>query len=108
MGFLVDKVTQMIEKANTSNPAPSQLADAHLSFITNYTESDDATKDVSRLPLIRLRVDHSKFAKLRSAQFGQNFLGKVANPDDILLFHRRAGKKKEKEEGKEAAERQMR
>lgn len=40
------------------------------------------------LPLIRLRVDHTGFPKLHIQRFGQRFVGKVANPDELLLFHR--------------------
>lgn len=42
------------------------------------------------LPLVRLRVDLSGgFEKINVSRFGQRFVGKVANPADILLFHKR-------------------
>ncbi|CEL93287.1 unnamed protein product [Vitrella brassicaformis CCMP3155] len=46
------------------------------------------------LPLIRLKVEHSGYPTISNQRFGQQFVGKVANPDDILLFHksRRANK----------------
>ena len=44
------------------------------------------------LPLIRLRVDHRGFPVLNNQRFGQNFMSKVANPNDILAFHRKAQK----------------
>ncbi|CEG37885.1 dna repair protein partial [Plasmopara halstedii] len=41
------------------------------------------------LVLIRLRVEHTGFPVLVNQRFGAKFVGKVANPNDILLFHRR-------------------
>jgi len=42
-----------------------------------------------QLPLIRLRVDYTGFAKLRASRFAQQFFNMVANPDEILLFHQK-------------------
>ncbi|EGZ11605.1 hypothetical protein PHYSODRAFT_250783 [Phytophthora sojae] len=41
------------------------------------------------LVLIRLRVEHTGFQVLVNQRFGAKFVGKVANPNDILLFYRR-------------------
>ncbi|GMF30995.1 unnamed protein product [Phytophthora lilii] len=41
------------------------------------------------LVLIRLRVEHTGFPVLVNQRFGARFVGKVANPNDILLFYRR-------------------
>eukprot|EP01094_Clydonella_sp_ATCC50884_P017829 TRINITY_DN3187_c0_g3_i1.p1 TRINITY_DN3187_c0_g3~~TRINITY_DN3187_c0_g3_i1.p1 ORF type:complete len:709 (-),score=152.87 TRINITY_DN3187_c0_g3_i1:207-2333(-) len=41
------------------------------------------------LPLVRLRVDYAGGTTISSARFGQRFQGRVANPKDILHFHRR-------------------
>lgn len=39
------------------------------------------------LPLIRLRVDHTGFPRITNInKFGQKFVGKVANPEELLLF----------------------
>jgi double-strand break repair protein MRE11 len=45
------------------------------------------------LPLIRLRVDYTGFSTLNSQRFGQRFVGKVANPHDILLWSKAAARK---------------
>lgn len=47
--------------------------------------------EVPELPLVRLRVEHSGFDTISGATFGNQFVGRVANPDEVLLFHRRAG-----------------
>ncbi|KAF1328188.1 DNA repair protein, partial [Globisporangium splendens] len=39
--------------------------------------------------LVRLRVEHTGFPMLHNQRFGSRFVGKVANPNDILLFYRR-------------------
>lgn len=51
--------------------------------------------------LVRLKVEHSGFSTLHNQRFGSQFVNDVANPSDILLFHRRrttdaSGKKKKK------------
>jgi len=39
------------------------------------------------LPLIRVRVDHTGFPRITNInKFGQKFVGKVANPEELLLF----------------------
>jgi len=39
-----------------------------------------------KIPLVRLRVDYNGFTTINSQRFGQKFVGKVANPNDIILF----------------------
>lgn len=41
------------------------------------------------LPLVRLRVEHSGFDTISNHSFGHQFIERVANPDDVLLFHKR-------------------
>ena len=43
-------------------------------------------RKLMHLPLIRLKVDHRNFPVLSNQRFGQQFVGKVANPNDVLLF----------------------
>ncbi|KAF4318146.1 hypothetical protein BBO99_00007548 [Phytophthora kernoviae] len=44
---------------------------------------------VKQLVLIRLRVEHTGFPVLVNQRFGARFVGRVANPNDLLLFYRR-------------------
>uniref|UniRef100_A0A7S4MXX5 Mre11 DNA-binding domain-containing protein n=1 Tax=Odontella aurita TaxID=265563 RepID=A0A7S4MXX5_9STRA len=39
--------------------------------------------------LVRLKVEHSGFGTLNNQRFGSRFVTDIANPSDILLFHRR-------------------
>jgi len=68
MAFLVDKVEQLIEKAEREHTGNPRQPDK---------------------PLIRIRVDYSDgFTAFNIRRFGQQFVDIVANPKDILLFYR--------------------
>jgi double-strand break repair protein MRE11 len=74
--FLILCVNGMIEEAD-ENAAP-RVKDLAL---------------LNRLPLIRLRVDLTGgFPTVNVQKFGQKFVGKVANPADMLLFHKQKKK----------------
>lgn len=46
-----------------------------------------ANADRPELPLVRLRVEHTGFPRITNVnKFGQRFIGKVANPEELLLF----------------------
>nr|XP_016467934.1 PREDICTED: double-strand break repair protein MRE11-like isoform X4 [Nicotiana tabacum] len=55
------------------------------------------TESVVKLPLVRVKVDYSGFMTINPQRFGQKYVGKVANPQDILIFS-----KSSKKAGKEA------
>ncbi|KAL6065853.1 Double-strand break repair protein [Balamuthia mandrillaris] len=77
--FLGDKVREMIARVSTEFPRDNRAP---------------------KLPLIRLRVEYGGFSTCNPQRFGQQFVGKVANPNDILLFYkRRTATPKQKEEG---------
>lgn len=61
------------------------------SMITQARAERNSPEEV--LPLIRLRVDYTGFSTLNSQRFGQRFVGKVANPHDILLWSKAAARK---------------
>ncbi|KAJ0267133.1 Double-strand break repair protein MRE11 [Hirschfeldia incana] len=49
-----------------------------------------------KLPLVRIKVDYSGFMTINPQRFGQKYVGKVANPQDILIFSK-ASKKGQRE-----------
>ncbi|PUZ50358.1 hypothetical protein GQ55_6G052900 [Panicum hallii var. hallii] len=51
-----------------------------------------------KLPLVRIKVNYSGFSTINSKQFGQKYVGKVANPQDILLFTKSGKRCKNKQE----------
>ncbi|KAK8691257.1 hypothetical protein V6N13_074774 [Hibiscus sabdariffa] len=48
-----------------------------------------------KLPLIRVKVDYSGFMTINPQRFGQKYVGKVANPQDILIFSKAKRSQKE-------------
>lgn len=56
------------------------------------------TRSELRLPLVRVKVDYSGFMTINPQKFGQKYVGKVANPQDILIFSKAS--KKSQNEGK--------
>ncbi|CAK9160191.1 unnamed protein product [Ilex paraguariensis] len=45
-----------------------------------------------KLPLVRVKVDYSGFMTINPQRFGQKYVGKVANPQDILIFSKASRK----------------
>lgn len=75
--FLVQQVQTLIEEAKREH------------------ESTGAT-DTNMLPLIRLRVDHTGDYEIENARrFSNKFVGRIANVNDILLYHKKKPAKKE-------------
>lgn len=37
---------------------------------------------------VRLKVDYSGFSTVNTQRFGQQFVSKVANPHDMILWHK--------------------
>jgi double-strand break repair protein MRE11 len=92
-----DKINEILEKEvkvaikNARDRARELVEDA-------IAAGNDAGGDDSPLQnrvgtpgevLIRIRVEHSGFSTINNQRFGARFVGEVANPNDILLFHRR-------------------
>ncbi|MBA0660920.1 hypothetical protein Goklo_012860 [Gossypium klotzschianum] len=70
----LDKVSGLIEKSNRK--------------AVNGSEQ--------KLPLVRVKVDYSGFMTINPQRFGQKYVGKVANPQDILIFSK-SSKRSQKE-----------
>ena len=71
--FLTDKVEKMVQRANM-----------------------DRTEKSPELPLVRLRVDYSGFSTINPQVFAQQFINRVANAQDILLWQKAMARKKDK------------
>lgn len=79
--FLVEQVENMIEEANSQ-----------------YRERNGIKNDEEEipLPLIRLRVDHTGDYEIEnSRRFSNKFVSRVANVNDILLYHKKKAQKYE-------------
>ncbi|KAI9508261.1 Metallo-dependent phosphatase-like protein [Russula earlei] len=76
--YLKQRVNELIEKA-------SDIWDRR-----NAQATEDGEPELPRmLPLVRLRVDTTGVPAMSNPiRFGQEFAGKIANPRDVLVFHR--------------------
>jgi len=55
----------------------------------NYPEDfKERIQNLQKLPLLRIRVDHTDFPKCNTSRFAQRLLTKIANPEDAILFKR--------------------
>ena len=52
-------------------------------------DQDPSLKE--KLPLVRLRVNYTGFTTINTQRFGQKFVGRVANPNDIVVFIKKQG-----------------
>ena len=90
--FLKEHVNQLIKQAKEDK-------------LSNFEGDEEAIKELKAyykkypgldLPIIRLRVDYSGgYATVNPQRFGQNFVGKIANPSDLLLLSRKKASKEE-------------
>ncbi|PON55870.1 DNA double-strand break repair protein Mre, partial [Parasponia andersonii] len=68
----------------------------HLDKVVRNLIEKTSKKSVNRselkLPLIRIKVDYSGFMTINPQRFGQKYVGKVANPQDILIFSKASRK----------------
>lgn len=61
------------------------------SLIDKSTKTAES-KSETQLPLVRMKVDYSGFTTINPQRFGQKYVGKVANPQDILIFSKSANR----------------
>ena len=85
-----------IERALEEGERLQEDARASYDAVTNLEEEFDGDKRKRRYEirdpekvLVRLRVEHTGFSTLNNQRFGAQFVGRVANPSDILLFHKK-------------------
>ncbi|EGO01009.1 hypothetical protein SERLA73DRAFT_167194 [Serpula lacrymans var. lacrymans S7.3] len=76
--FLKSRVNALIDRANA-------LWDER-----NARAVEDGEEELPRmLPLVRLKVDTTGVSEMSNPiRFGQEFQGRIANPRDVLVFHR--------------------
>ncbi|XP_051130559.1 double-strand break repair protein MRE11 isoform X2 [Andrographis paniculata] len=63
--------------------------------VTNLVDNANRNaikKSALKLPLVRVKVDYSGFMTINPQRFGQKYVGKVANPQDILIFSKASRK----------------
>lgn len=78
-GYLESKVNSLIKKVTARQPDVSNVM----------------------LPLIRIKVDYTGFSTINAQRFGQKFVGKVANPHDMLTWSKAPQRREKVERGEE-------
>ncbi|KAL5199511.1 hypothetical protein ABZP36_020714 [Zizania latifolia] len=54
--------------------------------VRNLSDKTAASGSEPKLPLVRVKADYSGFSTIILQLFGHKYIGKVANPNDILVF----------------------
>ncbi|XP_062191206.1 double-strand break repair protein MRE11-like [Phragmites australis] len=74
------------------DPSDEATIHAHLhkvvSDLIKKSRETAASGSELKLPLVRIKVNYSGILTINPKQFGQKYVGKVANPQDILAFSR--------------------
>ncbi|KAL6574959.1 meiotic recombination [Orobanche minor] len=77
--------------ANDQNSILEHL-DKVVSSLIDSANKKSTKKAEVKLPLVRIKVDYSGFMTINPQRFGQKYVGKVANPQDILIFSKASRK----------------
>ncbi|XP_078432461.1 DNA repair and meiosis protein (Mre11) isoform X2 [Wolffia australiana] len=70
-----------------------EYLDNFVGKIIEESGGKEAYRSEVKLPLVRVKVDYSGFMTINPQRFGQKYVGKVANPQDILIFSKSAKKR---------------
>eukprot|EP00392_Amoebophrya_sp_AT5.2_P005455 g5464.t1 len=84
----------------TNQKALWDLLSAHVDKLIKLAHEEQSLKPEhlrapsSKLPLVRLKVDYTDFPCniIGNSRFGQQFVGRVGNPDALLLFTKKAAR----------------
>lgn len=82
----------MIQQANKESAGANPPA-AAAAATGRSTAATAQQQQQLPLPLIRLRVDYTGFGTINSQRLGQKYVGKVANPHDMLLWAKAAARR---------------
>uniref|UniRef100_A0A0E0EIL4 Double-strand break repair protein n=1 Tax=Oryza meridionalis TaxID=40149 RepID=A0A0E0EIL4_9ORYZ len=66
-------------------------------IVSNLIDKTAISGSEPKLPLVRVKVDYSGFSTITPQRIGQKYVGKVANPNDIILFSRSAQQNRTRE-----------
>lgn len=68
---------------------PEAVEERLAQLVNEMIDEVNESKETDMQPLIRLKVEYSGFESFNTQRFGQQFVKKVANPKDILIFFRK-------------------
>uniref|UniRef100_J3MQU8 Mre11 DNA-binding domain-containing protein n=2 Tax=Oryza brachyantha TaxID=4533 RepID=J3MQU8_ORYBR len=73
-------------------------------IVSNLIDKTATSGSEPKLPLVRVKVDYSGLSTIIPQRFGQKHVGKVANPNEILLFSRSTQRHRKHTDGSEEIE----
>jgi len=104
--LLAEEVEKLIKRAREEAEHLRQDIEAQAQANIDIEDEFDPDKRERKITLqhpdqvlVRLKVEHSGFTTLNNQRFGSRFVGEVANPSDILLFHKKRGAESAKTKG---------
>eukprot|EP00922_Rhytidocystis_sp_ex-Travisia-forbesii_P043416 GHVS01064752.1.p1 GENE.GHVS01064752.1~~GHVS01064752.1.p1 ORF type:complete len:512 (+),score=67.88 GHVS01064752.1:247-1782(+) len=87
--FLADEIDKLIYRAEEDRLSSILCYQSKFPHLYKAIQSL-LPQEGAFVPLIRLKVEHTGFPALSPSRFGQNFTEKVANPQDMLQFCKKA------------------
>jgi len=85
---------QAVNNSITSTQQQQQQHAGTAATAGGHAAAQQGDVDLATLPLVRLRVDHSGgYPTIPQQRFGQSFVKRVANPWELLQFHKAAAKR---------------
>lgn len=98
--ILTEKVRQLIEEAREKDKELTEdSAKYHADNIDPFIKVPQRIYKLAQpgQVLARVKVEHTGFSTVNNQRFGHAFIGEVANPSDVLLFHRKRREQAERE-----------
>eukprot|EP00586_Coscinodiscus_wailesii_P016404 CAMPEP_0172493426 /NCGR_PEP_ID=MMETSP1066-20121228/24888_1 /TAXON_ID=671091 /ORGANISM="Coscinodiscus wailesii, Strain CCMP2513" /LENGTH=939 /DNA_ID=CAMNT_0013263609 /DNA_START=81 /DNA_END=2900 /DNA_ORIENTATION=+ len=96
MAVLEERVRELIEEAREKDRELKEDADKLNLDLDPFAASggDKVVEKKYKIEqpgqvLVRLKVEHTGFSTVNNQRFGHRFVSEIANPADVLLFHRR-------------------
>lgn len=87
--LLMEEVKHMVSKAREKTQEVLEKAREANNFAGEENSPLKYKLAKPEQVLVRVRVEHTGFSSLNNQRFGAKFVGEVANPTELLLFHRR-------------------
>lgn len=86
------KLSDMLSTVDADTTVIEDLLDTYIQSRIDVIHNDTQyhNHDRPKLPLIRVKIDHTGFPRINTIRFGQRFVNKVANPDDLLLWYKKS------------------
>lgn len=86
------KTISLVEQNGAYNASEASVKET-VRWTLETMVSEGHRQNPEMLPLIRLRIDYTGYDLIRCQEIQKRFAGKVANPDDMLLWFKKPKRK---------------